>query len=210
MCKSSRMKAVEKFITVYGKKVHYYESLISNPKDTVVLLHGKSFKAETWISINADIHFNDIGLNFIAIDYPGWGQSESNEKFWPPTEKYENASIFIEEFSKATKLKRFSLLGASFSGPFIVSFAFRHPENINKLLFIGTVWSEEIAEYVASLDKPALIMYGANDTVIPKEASEKYKKSLRNNKFIVVDGARHPLYLDKPEVFFNAVKDFFS
>jgi len=202
------MKATEKFVNIDGKKVHFYESKIENAKDTLVLLHGKSFKAETWISINADSRINDMGVNFIAVDYPGWGLSEENNKFWPPTDKYENASLFIEKFSNELNLLKFSLLGASFSGPFIVAYAYKNPIRVNKLLFIGTVWSDDLSEYVKKIDKPSLIIYGSNDSVIPPEASHKYRDSLKNNKFYIVSGARHALYLDKPDEFFKLVGEF--
>lgn len=202
------MKAVEKFVNIDGKKVHFYESKIENAKDTLILLHGKSFKAETWISINADSRINEMGLNFIAVDYPGWGLSEENSRFWPPADKYENSALFIEKFSNELKLMKFSLLGASFSGPFIVAYAYKNPNKLNKLLFIGTVWSEDLSEYVRKIDTPSLIIYGSNDSVIPSEASQKYKNSLKNNRFYVVSRARHALYLDKPEEFFKLLGDF--
>ncbi len=202
------MKAVEKFVNIDGKRVHFYESRVEKPKDSLVLLHGKSFKAETWISVEADSRINEMGLDFIAVDYPGWGLSDSNDEFWPPREKYANASLFIEKFVGQIGLRKFSLLGASFSGPFIVAFAHNNPDRINKLLFIGTVWSDDLSDYVKKIDKPSLIVYGSNDTVIPPEASQKYRETLKDNRFYVVSGARHALYLDKPDEFFKILGNF--
>lgn len=202
------MSTESKFVEIDGKKVHYYESEVDGARDTLVLLHGKSFKAETWISISADKIINDLKINFIAVDYPGWGLSEESTKFWPPDDGYSNAALFIQEFADILKLKKFSLLGASFSGPFIVSFTYKHPERINKLIFVGTVWSDELSGAVKEIDKQSLIIYGENDTVISPDAARNYKNSLKNNKFFVVKGARHALYLDKPDDFFRILGDF--
>jgi|UniRef100_A0A7V3RGX8 abhydrolase domain-containing protein 14 len=198
----------DRFMVIDGKKVHYLENKVDKAKDTLILLHGKSFNAQTWKTINADDEISGMGINFIAVDYPGWGNSEANERFWPPTEKYDNAAEFIDIFSNQLKLSKFSLLGASFSGPFVVSFASSHPEKINKLIFVGTVWSEALSSDIKQIDKHSLIIFGEKDEVIPPGTSKKYSDSLKSSQLFIVKNARHALYLDKPEEFFQILKGF--
>lgn len=194
---------------VAGKSVHYFESRIAEPRDTLLLLHGKSFKAETWSSIGTPEKINEIRMNYVAVDYPGWGESESNDEFYPPTRKYSNAAVFIEKFSKNMGLKRFSLLGASFSGPFVVSYASKHSESVNKLILVGPVWSDELAQEASMIRIPVLIMYGEHDNVIPKESFVKYSSSIKGSTLRSIRKAGHAVYLDNREVFFTELEDFF-
>ena len=202
------MESSNHFITIKGKRVHYFESKIAGSKDTLLLLHGKSFRAETWSSIGAPGRINEMGLDYIAADYPGWGESEENGEFYPPTRKYSNAATFIEEFAKSVGLKKFVLLGASFSGPFAISYASRHPESVNKLVLVGPVWSDDLSQEASLIRKPVLIMYGENDNVIPMESFLRYSNGIKGSKLKAIRGAGHALYLDNREDFFKSLEEF--
>jgi pimeloyl-ACP methyl ester carboxylesterase len=202
------VEPASRFVIVNGKRVHYVESRIAGSRDALLLLHGKSFKAETWSSIGAPGRINEMGLDYVAVDYPGWGESDENGEFYPPTRKYSNAATFIEEFSRSTGLKKFSLLGASFSGPFAVSYASRHPESVNKLVLVGPVWSEDLSQETSLIRKPVLIMYGENDNVIPLESFLRYNRSIKRSTLRPVRKAGHALYLDNREEFFNELDGF--
>ncbi len=202
------MEPESRFVTVDGKTVHYVEMNTTNPKDTLVLLHGMSFKAETWSSIGAPTKVVGMGINYLALDYPGWGESEKNEEFYPPTRKYSNAATFIEEFTTRIGLKRFSLVGASFSGPFVISYASRHPESINKIVLVGPVWSEDLSQEASLIVKPVLIMYGENDNVISSQSFIKYGNSIRGSKLVAIRRAGHALYLDNSQEFFRVLEQF--
>ncbi|MDA8054180.1 MAG: alpha/beta hydrolase [Thermoplasmatales archaeon] len=202
------MKQSSNFTTIGGKRVHYVESRIARPGDTLLLLHGKSFKAETWSSIGAPGRVNEMGMSYIAVDYPGWGESEGNDEFYPPSRKYSNAAIFIEEFAENLGLKRFSLLGASFSGPFVISYASKHPESVNNLILIGPVWSDDLSSEASMIRNPVLIMYGENDNVIPTESFLKYSNSIKGSRLRITGRAGHALYLDNREEFFRELEEF--
>ena len=202
------MKLSSNFTTVAGKSVHYFESRIAEPRDTLLLLHGKSFKAETWSSIGTPEEINEIGMDYVAVDYPGWGESESNDEFYPPTRKYSNAALFIEKFSENLGLKRFSLLGASFSGPFVVAYASKHPEAVNRLILVGPVWSNELSQEASMIRIPVIIMYGEHDEVIPKESFLRYSSSIKGSMLRPIRKAGHALYLDNRESFFTELKEF--
>jgi pimeloyl-ACP methyl ester carboxylesterase len=201
------MEPVDQFITIEGKKTHIIRSDLQEPRDTIIFLHGKSFRASTWTSINAGKRMNEIGLNFIAVDYPGWGESEENSIFYPPTRKYTNSATFIKLLSKELNLRKFSLLGASFSGPFVISFASRNPESINKIVLAGPVWSEDLSTDSSLITSPTLICYGENDTVISVDSFIKYKNAIKESTLKMVKGAGHALYLDEPDVFFSILVD---
>ena len=202
------MEPSSKFTTIGGKRVHYVESKNATPRSTLLLLHGKSFKAETWSSIGAPRRVNEMGMDYIAVDYPGWGESEENDDFYPPTRKYSNAAIFIEKFAESLRLKRFSLLGASFSGPFVVSYASKHPESVSSLVLVGPVWSDDLSQEVSLIRSPALILYGENDNVIPIESFARYGNSIKGSVLRLIRKAGHALYLDDKEEFFKELERF--
>jgi pimeloyl-ACP methyl ester carboxylesterase len=202
------MEPSSKFTAIGEKSVHYIESKIERPRDTLLLLHGKSFRAETWSSIGVPGRVNGMGLDYIAVDYPGWGESEENDEFYPPTRKYSNAAMFIEKFAESLGLKRFSLLGASFSGPFVVSYASKHPESVNGLVLVGPVWNDDLSQEASLIRNPVLILYGENDSVIPVESFVRYGNSIKGSVLRPVRKAGHALYLDNREEFFKEVEKF--
>ena len=202
------MEPSSNFTTIEGKRVHYVEGRIARPRDTLLLLHGKSFKADTWSSIGAPGRINAMGMNYIAVDYPGWGESEGNDEFYPPTRKYSNAAIFIEKFAENMGLKKFSLLGASFSGPFVVSYASMHPESVNNLILLGPVWSDDLSRESSMISSPVLIMYGENDKVVPTESFLRYSNSIKGATLRSIRKAGHALYLDNREEFFRELEEF--
>lgn len=203
------MNVLSKFTAIGGKKVHYIESVISNPIDTLLLLHGKSFKADTWTSIGAPEKLNGMELNYIAVDFPGWGESEENEDYYPPIKKYSNTAVFIEEFAKELGLRKFSILGSSFSGPFVVSYTSKHQGTVNDLILVGPVWSEDLSQETSMIRNPTLIMYGQNDNVISLDSFIKYSNTISHSTLRPIRKAGHALYLDNPEEFFKELEGFF-
>lgn len=204
------MEQLGKFTSIAGKRVHYVESEIAKPKDTMLLLHGKSFSAETWSSIGMPGRVNSMGMNYFAVDYPGWGESEGNNDFYPATKKYSNATVFIEKFAENLGIRRFSILGASFSGPFVVSYASKHPESVSSLILVGPVWSDDLSQESSIIRSPVLILYGENDDLIPIESFVKYSNSIKGSTLRAIRRAGHALYLDNQEEFFVELEKFLS
>ncbi len=198
----------EKYAELNGKKVHYFEDDIKSPAVDLIFLHGKSFKAQTWIDLKPWEYLSKEGIKGIYLDIPGWGNSEPNDKYDVSSPDYSGMSKFIEDFTDYLGLKKFYLLGASFSVPFVLRYALDKPEKVQKLILVGGVFAKGIENKLQKINIPALIIYGENDTVVGLEPAEKYSKILPINKKIIVKGARHPLYLDKPNEFFEHLVEF--
>ncbi len=199
---------IEKYLELSGKKVHYFEDDIPNPVMDIIFLHGKSFKAQTWVDLKPLEYLNREKIKGIYVDIPGWGNSEQNDIYDVNSTDYSGMSKFINDFSESLGLKKFNLLGASFSVPFVLRFALDRPEKVQKLILVGGVYAKGIEDKLEEIRIPSLIIYGGNDTVVGLETAENYSKILPLNKKVIVKGARHPLYLDKPKEFFEHLIEF--
>ncbi len=198
----------EKFLELGGKKVHYFlDNELRNDK-TIVFLHGKSFKAQTWIDLKPWEYMSKIEHTGLYVDIPGWGLSEENPNYDVSKNDYSDMSKFINDLTSKLNLNRYLLLGASFSVPFVLRHALDYPNRVSKLILVGGVYSRSIEERLPEINLPVLIIYGKDDTVVGLEPAEKYSQKLRKSKKIIVEGARHPLYLDKPHEFFESLIDF--
>ena len=68
------MPVVSKSIGIHSQNVHYLESGTHCAR-TVLLLHGASFKAETWRQIGTLDILSKEGYHAVAVDLPGFGDS---------------------------------------------------------------------------------------------------------------------------------------
>jgi len=201
--------AKEGFVTI-GKKVHYFYNIKSNEnRPTVIFLHGKSFKAETWLSIKTDEFLDKQKFNFIAVDYPGWGLSESNEEYYPIDPNADNAGEFINKFINELKISNIALVGASFSVPFVINYALKK-NNVNALILVGGVWNDNLKPHMDKIKIPTLIIYGEKDKTVGLEPAYNYKKHIEHSLMEIVKNSGHPVYLDNPEEFFQIVSNFLN
>lgn len=198
----------EKYVELGGKRVHYFTDGNLRDKETIVFLHGKSFKAQTWVDLKPWEYLSKESLSGLYVDIPGWGLSEQNSDYDVGKNDYSDMSKFIHDLTSKLNLNEYLLLGASFSVPFVLRHALDYPNKVNKLILVGGVYARSIEDKLPQINQPALIIYGKEDTVVGLEPAEMYSKKLKKSRKIIVDGARHPLYLDKPREFFQNLIDF--
>ena len=55
---------------------------------------------------------------------------------------------------------------------------------------------------------PLLILWGDKDHVIDKENAKLLQNAVSGSKLVIVPGAGHALYLEKPEIFYSEVIEF--
>jgi pimeloyl-ACP methyl ester carboxylesterase len=70
------------------------------------------------------------------------------------------------------------------------------------------VTGEDLSNDMKKIQAPTLIIFGENDKVTPVTYGELMKFLIPNSKCRVLKGAGHFSFLDKPEEFAEALKDF--
>lgn len=118
--------AVDKFVTVYGAKIHYVEAG-SGP--VVILLHGLGSNTSSW---NPTIGPLAAKYRVIVPDQIGFGSSAK------PFINYRVGTLvdFLDGFYKALKIERASLVGNSLGGWAAAAYTIAHPERVERLVLV--------------------------------------------------------------------------
>ncbi|MEM7772657.1 MAG: alpha/beta fold hydrolase [Cyanobacteria bacterium P01_E01_bin.6] len=128
---------LEQTITIGTLEWFYRESVPEKPGDRppVILLHGLPAQSYSWRKVLPELSAQ--GFRAIAPDWIGMGFSAMPDKrefdYTPDT--YVSA---FEEFLQALDLSKFSLVVQGFLGSVGLQYAFRHPEQIERLAVLNT------------------------------------------------------------------------
>lgn len=109
-------------IIVSGLKVRYEEA---GEGKTLLFLHGWGGRWESWYPV-----FYPLSKKYhvVALDLPGFGESEMPKNVWGLTEYAE----FIYEFIKKINLNKFIIIGHSFGGAIGVKYFTYFDESIHR------------------------------------------------------------------------------
>lgn len=195
---TAQMSITTHEVSVAGTKLRYLEA--GSPRSmTVLLLHGAAFTSETWRELGTVTTLANAGYHVVAFDLPGYGSSQASRI---PPQDYLNRAL--EALWPAT---RFVIVSPSMSGVFSLPFVAQHPHRVAGYVPVAPVG---IAGHLAALEKvdvPALVVWGENDRVVPVSQAGVLAKAL-GAETLILPGARHPCYLDRPQEFHRALLDF--
>ncbi len=79
---------------------------------------------------------------------------------------------------------------------------------INLLLGAIDILSDDVTEALAQITAPTLLLWGAQDKLVPVEVAEAVRQVLKNARLEVLSGAGHVPMWDQPEQFNRLVLDF--
>jgi len=156
---------------------------------SVLMLHGMSFRADTWKELGTLAALGDAGYDVIAADMPGFGDTE---KCGTGPDKV------VASLIETLKLDRPVLVGPSMGGRISLNFVLDHPEMVGGLVLVGCVSVEENRDRLKTIKVPTFIVWGSRDHIAPMSNAELLKKEVKGSKLLVIDGAKHPAYLDAP------------
>lgn len=185
-------------VEVAGSQIHLLEAGAPG-SPPVVLLHGARFRAATWRELGTLERLAAAGFRALAVDLPGYGDSpaaEVDEESWLAT------------FLDSLALERPVVLSPSMSGAFSLPLLAREPARLAGFIAVAPVAIAEHEERLRGIETPVLLLWGADDQVVPLEQAESLVKLLPKSELVALEGAGHACYQDQPAAFHAALLDF--
>ena len=178
-----------------GGELHLLEA---GPRDgrPVLLLHGAAFHSGTWRELGTIERLAREGFRVVALDLPGFGKSGAAPSF--------TLQAFVEEMG----LERPVIVAPSMSGRFAFPLLVEHPELVGGFVPVAPVAIEAHAEKLATVDVPALVVWGESDRMFPVAGADRLQGLLRGSRKVVLEGAPHPAYLERTDEFHEALLEF--
>ncbi|HJO37937.1 MAG: alpha/beta fold hydrolase [Vicinamibacterales bacterium] len=178
-------------VTVEASRVRYLEAGPAGGQ-TVVLLHGMRFTSETWRELGTIERLAEAGHHVVALDLPGYGNSE-------------RSSVAPEGYlSKALDAllpgEKVAIVSPSMSGGFSLPFVARHADRVAGYVLVAPVGIDQYKGELHDAKVPTLVVWGENDTVFPVAQADVLADALGGTT-LILEGASHPAYLDRPDEF---------
>ena len=167
----------------------------------VLLLHGAAFDSGTWQKLGTIDVLANAGHRVIAVDLPGFGKSPARRT---------DPSSFGVELLEHLAIDRVVVVSPSMSGSVSLPLVLQHPERLAGYVPIAPVGSVEYAKKLKNSPIPALVVWGEKDKLFPPTQANTLAQSFEHADVLILPGARHPAYLDQPEMFHEALLKFIA
>ncbi|MEM9539418.1 MAG: alpha/beta hydrolase [Cyanobacteria bacterium P01_E01_bin.42] len=178
-------------LTIRGASIHVLEAgEISAP--AILFLHGASFTAQTWQEISTLIYLAERGLRAIAIDVPGYGQSQKINF---------SREEFLLKLLEALPCDRPILVSPSMSGGYSLPFIARYAEKLSGFVAVAPVGITHHQKAIAGISLPVLAIWGSNDRIVPPKYADLLVELFPQGKKVILPNAGHACYM-------NATADF--
>jgi abhydrolase domain-containing protein 14 len=187
-------------ITVGDSKVR---CLAAGPPQAlpIVLLHGARFNADTWRQLGTIDKLAEAGYRALAIDLPGYGQSSRT-----PVE----AETFLAQLLPMLSPRKPVVVSPSMSGAFSFPLAISDPPKLTGFVPVAPVGIATYKDRIGRVKVPTLIFWGQNDDVIPADQADLLANGIPGARKVILPGARHPCYLDAPDLFHEQLLTFLA
>ncbi len=185
-------------IRLDGKRLHLLAA--GDPDAPVVLLlHGMRFSAQTWRELGTLELLARQGFRALALDLPGYGESEVSEL--PPSKVLSSLLPLISQ-------RQVVVVSPSMSGRFSFPLVVDRPSYVAGFVPVAPAAIDRYLPQLEGSQVPALIFWGGDDRLIPVKQGEQLSRAMPDSQLIVLDGASHPCYLDKPLDFHRELLQF--
>jgi len=193
-------EVAERSVELQGHQIHL---LTAGPEKgrAVLLLHGGKFNAGTWKKLGTLDVLADAGYRALAIDLPGSGKSPG----WKLDTK-----TFLGELIALLDIGQPVLISPSRSGNVSFPLILDHPEKVSGWVPIAPVGAEQYASKLKESPIPALVIWGQRDQLFPPAMAKTLAAGFKTAEVVILPEAKHPAYLDQPDLFHAALLKFLA
>ncbi|NXK94501.1 ABHEB protein, partial [Formicarius rufipectus] len=154
------------------------------------------FSSDTWLQLGTLATLAENGYRAIAIDLPGLGRSK--DAVAPADVGQPAPAEFLKAVSEALCLGPAVVVSPSLSGMYSLPFLLEHSQLVKAYVPVAPICTDKFtAEQYARIKTPTLIVYGDQDVELG-ETSLNNLRHLPEHQVLMLQGAGHPCYLDKP------------
>ncbi len=191
---------MEYSLTIQGLRIRYLQKGTGIP---VVLLHGYSFYAETWVEIGL---FDELAGDYsvYSFDMP-YGAKSRSDKFRAETR--DEYAVFFNNMLKMLNINRPVLIGASISGEVTLRYLI-YGYSAQAAIAVGPVGIRSLGTQLSRISIPLLAIWGDKDTISSPADSKILEDHVKNAEIRIIEGAGHACYLDESAKFTEIVKNF--
>ncbi len=201
------MSVETKIIDLLGKKVFYRYTGNPESNGKILLTHGMRFTSEDWLRHDLLDRIAKLGFEVYAIDYPGFGKSETNESA-DISSSPSGAGNLLGEFTRKIGGNWASIVGPSMGGMIALSAVISNPDRFRSAVVIGSAGFNVLKPWLANIRIPVLILWGENDTVVDPAVGRKFQEIIPHSTLHILKSAGHAAYLDSPDEFLGLLNDF--
>jgi pimeloyl-ACP methyl ester carboxylesterase len=193
-------EVAERSVELQGHQIHL---LTAGPEKgrAVLLLHGGKFNAGTWKKLGTLDVLADAGYRALAIDLPGSGKSPG----WKLDTK-----TFLGELIALLDIGQPVLISPSRSGNMSFPLILDHPEKVSGWVPIAPVGAKQYASKLKESPIPALVIWGQRDQLFPPAMAKTLAAGFKTAEVVILPEAKHPAYLDQPDLFHAALLKFLA
>ena len=165
----------------------------------VVLLHGARFHSGTWQELGTLEWLGRAGLRVLAVDLPGYGRS-------PPTD-LPGQEVLAGVLEKQG-VNRSVIVFPSMSGGTAFPFLEAWPTRVAGLVPVAPVGALAFRATDATRSIPTLVVWGEKDALLAVSQARTLAAQFHQADVLILEGAAHPAYLDRPRQFHEALGRF--
>ncbi len=183
-----------------GKRLHLLSA--GHPDaPPVLLLHGARFSSQNWRELGTLELLARQGYLALALDLPGYGESEASDL--PPPKVLSSLLPLITQ-------RPVAIVAPSMSGRFSFPLVVDRPAFVAGFVPIAPAAIDRYLRQLEDSQVRTLIVWGSEDRLIPVKQAQYLNRAMVNSQLVVLDGASHPCYLDKPLDFHRELLQFLN